>query len=319
MRIHTIIFNWKGYFEAALQLENVARSFSHKVTVINSDPHHTSEGWVDLGDDAYFGEQFATACELFDGDVMFHIQADAKYDNWADLVTSALETFSTYECGVYAPQVDRYGAVPNDLPAATAALSPPPASDQLRVVSLTDCTTWFINSSVIRQLVWYAPLMRLNRFGFGIDILAAALAFSQKQLVFRDDRHIVNHPDGTGYSRQEASIQMEQFIKSLPPEIYRRVVKLRSHTRISRSQLESSALPSLPQMAKSFGKSLAAFANSGFTVTDPETLNARLETCRGCEFWDESGFVKTGRCKKCGCSTQAKLRMATEKCPIGKW
>jgi hypothetical protein len=27
----------------------------------------------------------------------------------------------------------------------------------------------------------------------------------------------------------------------------------------------------------------------------------------------------TGRCSKCGCSTWAKLRMASEKCPIDKW
>jgi len=61
------------------------------------------------------------------------------------------------------------------------------------------------------------------------------------------------------------------------------------------------------------------WSSKGFPIPDPETFNARLETCRGCEFWDESGFAKTGRCRKCGCSTQAKLRMATEKCPIGKW
>ena len=77
--------------------------------------------------------------------------------------------------------------------------------------------------------------------------------------------------------------------------------------------------PSLPQMAKTLGESLLKFAGSGFPIPDPETFNARLETCKGCEFWDESGFAKTGRCQKCGCSTQAKLRMATEKCPIGKW
>jgi hypothetical protein len=70
---------------------------------------------------------------------------------------------------------------------------------------------------------------------------------------------------------------------------------------------------------QNLGGSLSNFISSGFQTADPETFNARLETCRGCEFWDESGFVNTGRCQKCGCSTQAKLRMATEKCPISKW
>jgi hypothetical protein len=66
-------------------------------------------------------------------------------------------------------------------------------------------------------------------------------------------------------------------------------------------------------------KSISEWSQYGFPIPDPETFNTRLETCKGCEFWDETGFAKTGRCEKCGCSTQAKLRMATEKCPIGKW
>jgi hypothetical protein len=76
---------------------------------------------------------------------------------------------------------------------------------------------------------------------------------------------------------------------------------------------------SFGEKIQNLGGSLSNFISSGFPIPDPETYNARLETCKGCEFWDESGFAKTGRCKKCGCSTQAKLRMATEKCPIGKW
>jgi hypothetical protein len=77
--------------------------------------------------------------------------------------------------------------------------------------------------------------------------------------------------------------------------------------------------PSHYKMASSLVKAALDWTKSGFPIPDPETFNARLETCKGCEFWDESGFAKTGRCKKCGCSTQAKLRMATEKCPIDKW
>ena len=74
-----------------------------------------------------------------------------------------------------------------------------------------------------------------------------------------------------------------------------------------------------PNKLLGLAKATAKWAKEGMPVTDEETLKVRLETCKGCEFWDESGFVNTGRCKKCGCSTQAKLRMATEKCPIDKW
>jgi hypothetical protein len=65
--------------------------------------------------------------------------------------------------------------------------------------------------------------------------------------------------------------------------------------------------------------SIAPWAINGFELVDEETLANRMEICKGCEFWDTSGFVGTGKCKKCGCSTQAKLRMDTSKCPIDKW
>lgn len=56
------------------------------------------------------------------------------------------------------------------------------------------------------------------------------------------------------------------------------------------------------------------FARSGFTATPPGIIATREATCRACPEWNG-----TGRCRKCGCSTWAKLRMATERCPLGKW
>ena len=73
------------------------------------------------------------------------------------------------------------------------------------------------------------------------------------------------------------------------------------------------------KMSGSVILSLAKWANSGMQITTPEQLNARKAICATCEFWNPAGFSGTGSCKKCGCSTQAKLRMATSKCPIDKW
>ena len=61
------------------------------------------------------------------------------------------------------------------------------------------------------------------------------------------------------------------------------------------------------------------FARSGFATTPPEILATREATCRACPEWDAAALNGTGRCRKCGCSTWAKLRMATESCPLGKW
>jgi hypothetical protein len=73
------------------------------------------------------------------------------------------------------------------------------------------------------------------------------------------------------------------------------------------------------EMFARFVKSATSFARSGFATTPPEILAEREATCRACDQWDAAALNGTGRCRKCGCSTWAKLRMATEACPIGKW
>jgi len=76
---------------------------------------------------------------------------------------------------------------------------------------------------------------------------------------------------------------------------------------------------SLAQKASSLVSSATMWAGKGFQTATPDQLASRLAICKGCEFWNKSGFGGTGSCIKCGCSTQAKLRMATSKCPIDKW
>lgn len=73
------------------------------------------------------------------------------------------------------------------------------------------------------------------------------------------------------------------------------------------------------KMLSRLGHAAHRFARAGFATTPPEALATREATCRACPEWDDKALNGTGRCRKCGCSTWAKLRMATEKCPLGKW
>jgi hypothetical protein len=77
--------------------------------------------------------------------------------------------------------------------------------------------------------------------------------------------------------------------------------------------------PTLTAMAQSAASAAINWTRGKFKLTDPNILSMRYRACRSCEFWDAKAIGATGRCMKCGCSTWAKLRMATEKCPIGKW
>lgn len=61
------------------------------------------------------------------------------------------------------------------------------------------------------------------------------------------------------------------------------------------------------------GRVVIAFKNGDPVIADDPTHERRLMLCRDCEFIDGN------KCTACGCHTIAKTRLATEKCPEGKW
>ncbi len=107
MNIQTFIFNWRGQYEKTIEKETQLKALGKSPIVINSDDAYNNvAGWHHIGDDCYFGEQFAKAVELFTGDVLFHVQADASYDNWEQLYEDAEKHFEKTDWGIYAPNVD---------------------------------------------------------------------------------------------------------------------------------------------------------------------------------------------------------------------
>jgi len=71
--------------------------------------------------------------------------------------------------------------------------------------------------------------------------------------------------------------------------------------------------PGLLRMAVSATKSMAQFVASGLKTLPSHIQQKRLRICATCEY--HTGL----RCKVCGCFTNAKARLAHERCPIGKW
>lgn len=50
-------------------------------------------------------------------------------------------------------------------------------------------------------------------------------------------------------------------------------------------------------------------------LADEELQNSRLDICKACPHFLEL----TSQCKKCGCFMNAKTKIRSAKCPIGKW
>ena len=76
--------------------------------------------------------------------------------------------------------------------------------------------------------------------------------------------------------------------------------------------------PPMIEQAKNVVLSGLKFAKNNFSIADDSIFLKRKEICDSCEFWDNNAFSGTGRCLKCGCSS-LKLKLSSEKCPIGKW
>jgi hypothetical protein len=78
--------------------------------------------------------------------------------------------------------------------------------------------------------------------------------------------------------------------------------------------------PSIIQQAISLGSAIKKATSDGTIATrvSPETFTLRKDICIGCEYYDPSAFLGTGRCRVCGCGV-GKLHMPSQSCPKGKW
>tara|TARA_B110001454_G_C12318565_1_gene266793 strand:+ start:143 stop:460 length:318 start_codon:yes stop_codon:yes gene_type:complete len=101
LKIIPFIFNWKHQFENTKRTERQLQVISSEVLVINSDPDITKDHWVDVGDETYFTQKFFKATELFDGDILFHLQADASYHDWEAVFNDALTVSGQIQLGCF--------------------------------------------------------------------------------------------------------------------------------------------------------------------------------------------------------------------------
>lgn len=75
------------------------------------------------------------------------------------------------------------------------------------------------------------------------------------------------------------------------------------------------AYPPLAKQAGSLSRSLWDWAVSGFSAASEEEQARRLAICEACPLRN----AEDRRCWKCGCFTDAKVKLKTEHCPEGKW
>ena len=217
MKIQTFIFNWRGQYDKTIEKIDQLMAIGVQPVVINSDEEHERDDWHNIGEDSYFTAQFLKAIEVFeqgDADVLFHIQADASYENWAPIYADAEKYFEVYNWGIYAPNVDYtwYDSSRTDLDAFELD------EMNLRMVANTDCTCWFIHKDILQEAknrgIDFAPY----KMGWSFDIVYPAISYTLKRPVIRDYAYTIDHPAGTNYNKDQAEKEMQTLFSKLDAE-----------------------------------------------------------------------------------------------------
>ena len=215
MNIQPFIFNWKGQYDKTCKKEEQLKKIFDKVIVINSDDDNEKPDWINIGDECYFTEQFLKAVEIFDGDVLFHIQADASYDDFESIVKDAEKYYLEYDWGVYAPNVDYTWYTSQNTDIQSLESSHP----NIKMVADPDCTCWFIHKDIIDEFKNRNIDMTNQKMGWGIDLAICSLSFISKRPVIRDYSHTIDHPPGTTYNKERAAKEMGELWQRLDDDM----------------------------------------------------------------------------------------------------
>ena len=204
-----MIFNWRGHASRAVALERQLGALC-PVRVINSESavERSHPHWDHVGEDAYFAAQWQRAVARFDGDVLFHVQADAASPHFARILERGLDAMQRHGAGVYAPNVDF-------TPWTYDRKKLRRVDDDLYEVPQTDCTCWAISREVLEHVPKVDPAQ--NKFGWGIDFLVLGAARARERIAVRDYRYTVDHAwRGSGYDIEAAGTQVLQMLEGLP-------------------------------------------------------------------------------------------------------
>jgi hypothetical protein len=235
MQFHAFVFSWGGYGGRARRLQNLL-SAHMRTEVISSEPARSNHppDWHAIGTDAFFAEQWNAAQARFDGDVLLHVQADAEPEDLPRLLRRADRMFRERPVGILEPQID-YTDLEYDL-SRLHAVEP-----DVYAVPITDCTCWFLHREVVQACPRIDPAV--NRFGWGLCGVAAALSRRQGRFCLRDLACKVQHPRRRGYSNREALSQRDAYLGSLSVELRGEVEALYRQMRQCRPPQPSSAAP----------------------------------------------------------------------------
>lgn len=223
--LEVCIFN-HGHTENAIKLYNQFKTIDVNARVLNSsdevEEDLPKEKYFEKYKNIYYSGLWNKAIAKFKGSHLMIITSDVTIDNVMPIFRNSKKFFKNDNNWIYAPNVD-YTFWKYDLNVLKSY------ENHLKIVPNTDGMCWIMNKETINYIGKIDN--KINKIGFGIDLLACMNANRCGKNVVRDYSITVKHPQSRSYNSQEAEKQEFEWIDSR--KILREYIQYRNNYAMS--------------------------------------------------------------------------------------
>lgn len=199
--LEVCIFNY-GHIGNALKLYQQFNAIGVNARILNSsdgnDEELPNEKYIEKYPNIFYSGLWNKAIAKFKGTHLMIITSDVSIDNVSTIFRNSKKFFKYDNNWVYAPNVNYTFWNYDQTMLETYDKS-------LKIVPNTDGMCWIVNKETVDYIGKID--IKINKIGFGVDLLACMNANRQGKNVVRDYSVTVKHPQSRSYDSQEAEKQ----------------------------------------------------------------------------------------------------------------
>ena len=215
--IHIFLLSWPGFEDATLMIQQSVSMLGYPVSVLyNPRPDSNNlrdSSWTLFPAESRFGAKFEFAISTFKPEIYLFIAADTVTRSWPGLIQACVDAFSQNpSIGVWTPRIENsYWKL------AISRIGVEHVAAKLVDVISTDSIVWGISKPIRDEL---EKLDYTNsKFGWGIDVVSAAVARTRGLRVVCDTSIEVEHRKATTYSVPVADKESHTFYSQLTEQV----------------------------------------------------------------------------------------------------
>ena len=205
--LEVCIFNY-GHIDNAIKLYKQFDACGIKARILDSFKESVDKlpkvSYIEKYDNIFYSGLWNKAVDKFKGTHLMVITSDVTIDNVNHIIKNAKSFFKKEDNWIYAPNVE-YTFWKYDQELLQTY------KNGLKIVPNTDGMCWILNKESV-DFIGDIDL-KINKIGFGVDLLACMNATKLGKNVVRDYSITVKHPQSRSYNSQEAEKQEFEWIE----------------------------------------------------------------------------------------------------------